>query len=282
MATIDYATKYTGVVSEKIVETAKTGQLVNNDFDFVGTKTIKIYNVSTAQLNDYKRTGTNRYGTPEELNATTEEFTLDCEKSFTFVIDGMDMDETQMALEAGKALNRQIKEVVVPFTDKYVLGKIEANAKTTVEETLTAENIYEKIVEATEQLDEDEIPQEGRKLVCTPKVYKLIKQSKDIILDTDLSDQQRKQGVVGMIDGMDILKVPSSRFGLNVEFIITHANATTHAVKLDKYVLHQDPPGINGVLVEGLLYMGAFVLQNNKKYIYVCKAPALMSAKKSK
>lgn len=282
MATIDYATKYTGVVSEKIVETAKTGQLVNNDFSFVGTKTIKVYNVSTAKLNDYKRTGTNRYGTPEELNATTEEFSLDVEKSFTFVIDAMDMDETQMALEAGKALNRQVREVIVPFADKYVLQKIEENAGQEVQETLTATNIYEKITDATEALDDAEVPVEGRKLVVNPKVYKLIKQSKDIILDTDLSDAQRKQGVVGMIDGMDVVKIPSSRFQENTEFIITHKNATTHAVKLEKYKLHQDPPGINGVLVEGLLYMGAFVLENNKKYIYVCKAPSSSRARASK
>ena len=274
MATIDYAKKYASQVSEKFVEGTKTAGLVNNKYDFTGVKTVKVYNVSTAPLNDYKRTGTNRFGTPAELDATTEELTMSQAKSFTFVIDALDKDETGLALEAGTALARQIREVVVPELDKYRFAKMVEKAGHTKEETLTAENIYEVITEGTELLDDAEVPQVGRQLVVSPKAYKLMKLSNDIILDTDLSDEQRAKGVIALIDGLEVNKVPSSRLPENVDMLISHQNATCAPVKLAVYRVLTEVPGINGALAEGLIYHDAFVLENNKKQIFAVNAPS--------
>lgn len=274
MATIDYAKKYASQVSERFVEGAKTAGLINNKYDFTGVKTVKVYNVSTAPLNNYQRTGTNRFGTPQELDATTEEMTMSQEKSFTFVIDALDKDETGLALEAATALNRQIREVIIPELDRYRFAKMVEKAGNKKEITLTAENIYEVITELTEILDDEEVPTVGRQLVVSPKAYKLIKQSKDIILDTDLSDEQRKKGVVGMIDGLEINKVPSKRLPEDVDMLISHQNATCAPVKLAVYRVLTEVAGINGALVEGLVYHDAFVLGNNKKQIAVVKEPA--------
>ncbi|MBC8581378.1 hypothetical protein [Zhenhengia yiwuensis] len=41
-ATIDYAAKYSSQVDEKFKELAKTEDLVNHDYDFVGAKTVKL------------------------------------------------------------------------------------------------------------------------------------------------------------------------------------------------------------------------------------------------
>lgn len=101
MATIDYAVKYPGVVDEVLKVTSKSEGVTNKEYDFVGAKTVKVYNIATAPLNDYKRTGANRYGTPEELDAGTQEMVMSQDKSFTFVIDKMDQDETSGALNAG-------------------------------------------------------------------------------------------------------------------------------------------------------------------------------------
>ena len=76
MATIDYASKYPeqtqNLVDERFATEAKSNALVNQAFDFVGAKTVKLYDVSTAEMNDYQRGGTWRYGNPDELNATVE------------------------------------------------------------------------------------------------------------------------------------------------------------------------------------------------------------------
>lgn len=276
MATINYAVKYSDKVSEKLVYEAKSGTCINNDYDFTGAKTVKVKTISTSALNDYRRTGTNRFGTPAELNATDEELTLSQQKAFTFVIDALDEDETNMALSAGTALARQIREVVVPHLDKYRFEKMAEAAKNSAEETLTHETAYEAIITASEKLDEAEAPEVGRQLIVSPKTYKLLKQSRDVILDTELSDEQRASGVIAMLDGMEVKKVPAKRLPERCNFIITHPSATCAPVKLAVYRILTEVAGINGSLVEGLIYHDAFVLENNKAMIYASTEPSPM------
>lgn len=137
MATIDYAKDYYGVIDEKFKETSKSDSVINKEFDFVGAKTVTVQTVSTSTMNDYKRTGTNRYGSIEDLSVSSQEMTMEKDRSFTFAIDKMDNDETKRALEAGKSLARQLREVVVPEIDTYRFAKIAENVGTTETGALT-------------------------------------------------------------------------------------------------------------------------------------------------
>lgn len=271
MATIDYAKQYSGVIDEKFKEGAKTDSLINKDFDFVGAKTVSVQTVSTATMNDYQRTGANRYGTVEELDVTSQEMTMTKDRSFTFAIDKMDTDETKRALEAGKALARQLREVVIPEIDTYRFSKLVENAGTTKTEELTKANIYESITEATAVLDEAEVPESGRILVVNPQTYKLIKDSTDFVLETEIGQEMKIKGYVAELDGMPVLKVPANRLGANVGFLITHSVACCSPVKLAEYKIHTNAPGISGELVEGRVYYDAFILNNKKKAIYAHK-----------
>lgn len=272
---IDYAKNYSGVVDERFKQESKSDLVVNQDFDFVGAKTVSVQTVTTATMNDYSRTNSsNRYGNPQNLGVTSQEMTMSKDRSFSIVIDKMDNDETKRALESGKALRRQIDEVVMPEIDKYRYEKIVDGAKTTVEEALTAENIYEKITDATEKLDEASVPVIGRYLIVNPTVFKLMKQSKDIVLHTEIGQEARAKGIVAEIDGMKVIKVPTAMLKENVEFIVTHSCATVAPIKLAEYKIHTDAPGISGELLEGRFYYDAFVLNNKKDAIYVHKKEA--------
>jgi hypothetical protein len=57
-----------------------------------------------------------------------------------------------------------------------------------------------------------------------------------------------------------------------VDFILTNKIAAIAPTKLTEYKTHDNPPGINGWLVEGRLYYDTFVLNNKKKAIYVHKS----------
>lgn len=266
---IDYAVKYSGVVDERFKVEAKSEQCINKDYDFVGAKTVKVYSISTAPMNDYTRSGIARYGTPEDLDATTQEMTMTQDRSFVFVIDKMDEDETMGALNAGKALARQIREVVIPEVDTYRFAKMATGAGTKATPTaLDVDNIYDAITTGTEVLDDIEVPVVGRFIVVTPATYKIMKQSKDIVLDTEIGQEMRIRGVIAMYDGMPVIQVPSSRMPLNTGFLIGHAIATTAPVKLAEYKVHKDAPGISGSLVEGRVYYDAFVLDNKKDALY--------------
>lgn len=272
---IDLVTRFHGYVDEIFAKESKKALLTNQDFDWTGAHTVKVYKVSTGRMNDYDRTGTgtgvdgSRYGVVQSLNATTEEFTLRKDRSFTFAIDKLDEDETAQALQASTALARQQRQEIIPETDSYVYGVIAEGAGTKPAALeLTEKNIYDEITKATSVLDDAEVPEEGRVIVVNPDVYRLMKKSSEIIMNTDIDSNLRKQGVVSNLDGALVIKVPSVRLPEKCGFIMCHPCATVAPTKLEDYKIHQDPPGISGSLVEGRICYDAFVLENKKMAIY--------------
>lgn len=272
---IDLTTKFLPYVDEVFTNESKRSLLTNNDFEWTGAHSVKVYKITTSEMNDYDRAGTgsgatgSRYGAVASLGATTEEMTLKKDRSFTFAIDKLDNDETAQQLAAASALARQQREVVIPEVDKYVYGVICTGAGNKPAATsLTAENIYTEILKASQALDDAEVPETSRVLLVTPATYLLMKQCKDITMETEMGTDMRLKGVVSNLDGASVVKVPASRLPENFGFLLAHPSATVAPVKLDEYKIHQDPPGISGSLVEGRICYDAFVLENKKKALY--------------
>lgn len=266
----DFAAKYSSVVDERFKLSAQTAAVINNDYDFVGAKTVNVYSVSTVPMNDYKKTGTNRYGDPTELEASTQELTLTRDRSFTFTIDRANYNDQMMVTEAGKALARQLEEVSIPEIDIYRLEQIARNAGTYSEAAaITKTTAYAAFLDAQEALSDNKVPLAGRVCFCTNAYYKLLKQDDSFIKASDVAQDMLVKGSVGMVDGVNIVPEPKSYFVDGVDFIITHATACCSPVKLASYKVHEDAPGISGWLVEGRLYYDAFILNNKKNAIYV-------------
>ena len=274
---INYASKYAQKIDEKFARESMTSPAVNNDYDFVGVKTVNVYSVPTAPMNDYSVTGTSRYGTPEELDNTVQELTMSMDRSFTFTIDRGTYNDTQMSNAAGAALQRQLREVVVPEIDKYRFGKIVEGAGTTVTGTISKTTAYDAFLTGASELIENNVPLAGCTAFVSSNFYKNIKEDSSFIRNGDMSQDILIKGQVGTIDGIPVIVVPKSYFPEGVEFIITNQAATTAPVKLSEYKIHDNPPGINGWLVEGRVYYDAFVLDNKKDAIYVFKNAAAAS-----
>ena len=85
----------------------------------------------------------------------------------------------------------------------------------------------------------------------------------------DKSQEMVTKGVLGEVDGIKIVKVPASQLPFGVSFMIVHPSATVAPQQLKEYKTHQDPPGINGNLVEGRHLYDAFILEAKKNGIYV-------------
>ncbi len=280
---INLTTRFAPYTDEQFKAESKKSLLTNNDFNWTGAHTVKVYKITTSAMNDYDRSGSNvgvtdgeagtvvwsRYGAVAALSATNEEFTLSKDRSFTFAIDKLDQDETAQQLSAASALARQQREVVIPEVDTYVYGKMctGAGSKPTAL-ALTKTNIYEEILKASAALDGAEVPESGRVLVVTPATYLLMKQCGDITMDTDIGNDMRLRGVVSNLDGAIVIKVPANRLPQKFGFMLAHPCATVAPVKLDDYKIHPDPPGISGSLVEGRICYDAFVLDNKKMAIY--------------
>lgn len=270
-------------------ESLVAGKLCN-DYDFTGAKTVRVLTPVTVAMGTYKRTGTNRYGTPAEMQDIIQDMTLTQDRSFALTIDkGNDADQN-FAKNAGKMLMLQITERAVPEFDTYVLNKLATKAGFVVgnSEPLTKENVCDRISQATAMLDDKEVPAYDRMLFVSTNTYRLLKHSEEFMAVQELGRDALTKGVVGQYDNMEVIKVPAPRWPANVNFMIVHKNAATAPVKISETKLHKDPPGISGHLLEGREYYDCFVFGQRAYGVYseidtsegkgvVCAPPVIAS-----
>ena len=275
---MEYVTKFAPKTDELFKAESKKSLLTNTDYDWTGAHSVKVWKVTTASMNDYARNvnsedpnsvaGISRYGKLFDLNSQTEEMMLKKDRSFIFNIDRLDQDETAGQVEAESALARQLREVVIPEVDKYVYNVMAAGAgKKANPVALTKENIYSCILSGSEYLDDKEVPDTERVLVVTPASYTLLKQATEFD-STDIGADLKIKGVVSVLDGMQVVKIPGNRLPVNFGFMIAHPSATVAPTKLEDYGVHNDTPLSSGTIVTGRICYDAFVLDNKKDGIY--------------
>ena len=272
MAGIEYAIKYSPIVDERFTLGSLTGGMVNNEYDWVGVETVKVYSIPTAAMNNYSLSGANRYGTPAELENAAQELKVTQDRSFTFTIDRKSTDDTMFTMEAGRALRRQIDEIILPEVDTYRIAAYVAGCKAAhVHNSAdpSASNAYALFLAAQEDLDNTKVPQGGRFAIVDPAFLNFLKQNENFIKQSDLSQRITITGVVGECDGVNIVKAPKSYFPTGVHCIITNRMVMPSPVKLQNYKIHMDPPGINGALVEGRIRYDAFILDEKADAISV-------------
>lgn len=274
---VELTTKFAPQTDELFKAESKVSLLTNTDFDWTGAHAIKLYKISTAPMNDYSRNrstepadseGLSRYGKLLDLSATTEELLLKHDRSFIFNVDRLDEDETAGQLEAGTALARELREVVVPEVDTNVYSVMTTGAgHKPAAAALTKSNIYAAVLAASQALDDAEVPETERVLVVTPASYALLKQAVEFD-HTEIGAEMRARGVVAMIDGAAVVKVPAIRLPSKFGFMLAHPSATVAPVKLEDFGIHNDTPLSSGTIVTGRVCYDAFVLDNKKSGIY--------------
>lgn len=271
---INLASKFSNKVDERFTLKSVTEMGVNQNYEWTGVDTVKVYSIDTVAMGDYTRTGASRYGVPTELSDTIQTMTLTKDRAFTFTVDRGNNDEQMQVKDTNKALSRQINEVVIPEIDTYRLGVMSASAiangasKTLA---LTKDIAYENFLLGGIALDEAKVPQTGRIAYVTPTFYSLIKQDPAFVKASEAGMKIVSSGVVGDVDGVTIVKVPSNYLPANTAFLFTHKMATVSPKKLETYKTHIDPPGINGTLAEGRVIYDAFVLDNKVDCLYLHK-----------
>ena len=262
--------KYADKIGKKFVEASFLKGRFSNEYNFSGVKTVKVMTPVTVPLVDYRRSGVNRYGEPQEMQDTVQEMTLTQDKAFSLTVDkGNNMDQHGLKA-AGKMLSLQIEQQCVPMMDKYALETIAKKAGTIVGNAtaLTKSNVIDRVTDGSVALDDAEIPSEGRTLFVSAKVHKMLRLAPEWVGVDDLGKQALAKGQVGEYDGMTVVKIPEGRWPANLNFLIVYKNSAMVAEKLHDTKLHQDPPGISGNLMEGRFYYDAFVFEASAKGVY--------------
>jgi len=279
---LNYAVKYSSIVDERFTLGSLTAGITNQNFDWEGVNTVNVFSRELATLGNYTMSGTSRYGTPADLQNDTQSMVLTQDKAFTYIIDRKTADSTMGTMEAGATLAENIDNVVIPAIDKYRIANIVAAAPAAgsvsaanhvISAAVSASNAYSEFLKAQEVLDDDKAPIGGRVAVVTPAFYNFLKLDNNFIKASDIGQGMLINGQVGEVDGVAIVRVPTSYMPTKTDFFITNPVAAPAPIKFAEYRIHENPPGISGWLVEARLYYDCFVLNNKADAIAVHTHP---------
>ena len=266
--------------SKKAMQAYKVGSLLagrlSQEYKFGDFKSVIISSIITTPYNDYTRSGVSRYGTPTEVEDETQELICTQDKGFTFAIDAGDMSDQAIDKAAGKALRREIDEVINPTMDKYRLDAWAKGAgnELTPTGTVTKNNILGHIIDANAMATEDLVPTENRTIFISVDWYKLLVQADAILSIDNLGAKAVSRGAVGTIDGCVVKPVPTSWMPEGYGAIIKYRGCTVDPVKLQNYDVLPKVQGFDGPVVQGRVYYDAFVLDAKKNGIVSIKTSA--------
>lgn len=269
---INLHTKYIKPLDKRFTLESKTDAHAGKKFTFDGVKSIVISTADAVPINDYNRTASaNRFGTPGELGDTTQTLTMGQDRSFAFIIDAGNASEQQYIKKVNDSITTVWDEQCVPLVDIYRFGQWANGAgQGTVNSTaLTNETILTAILTGTAALNNKLVPRKNRVLFISETVYISAKLAAMLVYNERLTDDAVRRGVVGMLDGMEVVPVPDSYLPTGTNFLIKYKDATVDPMKLKTLRVHRNPVGVDGDVGEGRFYHDSFVLDNKVNGIYV-------------
>ena len=272
---INLASKYEKKIAEKFTKSSFVSGNTSNDYNFDGVRTINVYTPQTVSLNDYVREGKDRFGTVLEMQDSVQSMYLRQDKSFALSIDRGNNEDQMMIKNAGRMMNLQIAEQVVPYMDKYALRQFALNAGT-VEGLSSApakNSIVEKIFDGAKALDNGLAPDDNRFLYIPSSMYNLLRLSSEFLAVDNLADKALTKGLVGMVADMKVIKVPDV-YMPDVYFLITYKGSVIMPNKIKTARILTDVQGIDGAVLEGRNYFDAFVIGAKASGVYAAAASA--------
>lgn len=285
MATsVNLKTKFSPLIAKRIAKRSLTDGVAGGKYDFTGVKGITISSVDVVALGNYNRaSSTAGYGTALELGDSEQYLEMTQDQCFTYKIDKGNEEEQLDIKKANETLKQEIDVVIVPTLDKYRLEKWCRKAGSVASLAAVNNNsIVGLVMDCTEKLDNALTPEEGRVMYIKTSGYKALKQAPNFIYTDKLAQDSMVKGQVGTLDGMPVIKVPSTYLPTGVEWLITYKRALLAPKKLVDYKIHIDPPNISGSKVEGRIMHDAFVIGTLANHVcvginssYAINAPTL-------
>lgn len=235
---------------------------VDTKYTFNGAKTINIYSPVTTELVNYSRTGSQRYGETSEMDTVIQTLTLTQDKGFTKALDRGNYTDSMMSISAGTWMSEQIKGVVTPTVEKYAVTRWLRSAGTlgTIAAKPTKTTLIAALAEGVEALTNASVPEDNRFLFLPAEMFKLMKLSSEFLAVQTLGEKALSKGVVGEFMGAKVVSMPNNYFPENCYGLLARKESLLMPRKIASFQTHDNPPGIDGWLMEGRVYYDAFVL----------------------
>lgn len=270
--TVHLSEKYSSKMDLAFAHGSYTDKFVNNDYDFDGVKTINVYTPTTVATSNYDRTSTgDRFGGNAELQDTVATYQLANDKCFKIAIDRGNYLQGSLAKKAGQVLRAEMDEQVIPEIDIDRIATAATAASTNgqaIAYTAGSGNAYSAVLTASAKLDDAKAPMKDRVIFVTPAFYNEIK--KDIttgVYATGYNDKLVPRGYVGELDGMAVIKVPSTYFPANTLAVIWQKQAVLGARQIHKTDIREDSELVDGAVLTGRFIYDTFVLNAKKKAV---------------
>lgn len=225
MADVNYAELYHRALQQKYSKGLFFNELYNTpnntQIRWVDAKTIKIPRIDVKGMVDYDRDSIGEFERAVDNSWETKELKHD--REFRTLVDPMDIDETNMALSIANITGVFNDEQKIPEMDKYMASKAFAEfqsfggvADTTELDVNNVLQVYDKMMQ---EMDEAEVPSEGRILYVNPPTYTLLKNAQQIqrqlIVTSNTGNINRS---VRSLDEVTVKWVPSARMKTAYDF----------------------------------------------------------------
>lgn len=222
--------------------------------------TVKINQINDISVSDYKKGTALTY---EEVGSTQKELKIDTAKKWAFTVN--DVDKVQANVDLVDSATGRAAYALGAAVDTDIAKVMAAGAKNTISKiALTVNNAYDKLVDMSVALDEENVQADGRWVVLPPWVYGLLqKDTRFVASGAEAADGRLGSGYIGTAAGFNVYK--SNNLGSDTEAattdIIAGVNmATTFASQLVKTEALRDKDDFNDY-VRGLMVYGQLVVQ---------------------
>ena len=225
MPVFDYAVQFERELQQKYSREMCSYELTqsNPSVKFINAQTIKLPRLTVSGYKDHNRNG-NGFNRGTVANSWEPKI-LDHDRDVEFVIDPMDIDETNLVAEVANIQNVFEEEQAIPEKDSYRFSKLYSQAVTyassgaQVDTTvLTAQNVLNWFDNVTQYMDDNSVPQEGRILYCTSAFATFFKQAADIQRTIEARSGGTLDRRINAIEDVVIKKVPSARLKTQSDF----------------------------------------------------------------
>ena len=194
----------------------------NQGVKFLNAQTIKLPRMTVSGYKDHTRGGSYNQGT---VSNDWEPKKLEFDRDIEFIIDPMDIDETNLVVEVANIQNTFEEEQAIPEKDSYRYSKLYAeavkykSAGASVDSiVLDKKNILEYCDEINSRMDDAGVPMEGRIMYITSAINKILKEADGITRTISVSSAASINRNVHQIDDIKKVVVPSARFKTVYDF----------------------------------------------------------------
>jgi len=111
---VNYAKKFEKATSDLLVAKRKSQAFTNQNYNWTGVNSIVVTTLTDPVIGAYTPSGSNRYGSPTEVEDTEQEWTLSRDRAWTKTIDKKSSADKMMIKKPGKYLAQATKNVLVP------------------------------------------------------------------------------------------------------------------------------------------------------------------------